>query len=594
AFWILAGLAMLAAAGGRLLVSEWSKQANISREAIKRLANRGAIQLVDQPLERSPFMGAAEPVKEISLTAAQAVALRAICEGQPKETFLLHGVTGSGKTEVYLRAVATELARGRGAIILVPEISLAAQVIACFHSYFGQKLAILHSKLSEGERYSEWCRIRSGEAQLVVGARSAIFAPVDPLGLIIIDEEHEPAYKQEQAPRYHARAVALQRADLEGARVVLGSATPSLESYQAAKRGRFRLLTLPDRVRDLPLPAVRLIDMRLEARDGNKGPFSRSLIAALTAVLASGEQAIILLNRRGYAPFVLCRNCGAVAQCPYCSVALTYHRDWKALCCHYCGTKRAPTECCQHCGGHNVRYLGAGTEKVVESLGKLFPGVRVLRLDRDSTTRKGAHHQIISTFVRGEADILVGTQMVAKGFDFPHVRLVGILATDATLRLPDFRSTERTFQLVTQAAGRAGRASAGLVIVQTFAPDHPALVAASAHDYQAFASLELPGREALAYPPFGRIIAVTIAAANYERAWQLANELKQRLADIPAEILGPAPALLTLLNGQHRIQIIIKTKRLNQTSNALRQALTPYLGLSAVHFVVDVDAISLS
>lgn len=581
------------AAGGVAVVADLVRELRVSRPVLDTMARRGWLALEMRSVRRTTAR-VQTPQDTPELTPEQAAAVSAIVLGKPGETFLLHGVTGSGKTEVYLQAIASTLAAGKRAIVLVPEISLTPQTISRFAARFGDRVAVLHSGLSDGERFDEWTRARSGEAQVVVGARSAVFAPVDDLGLIVLDEEHDGAYKQDQAPRYHARAVALRRSQLEGCRVVLGSATPSLEAWQAAQRGTFRLLELPNRVGGLPLPRVQLVDMRQETQEGHRGMFSRALVRALEEVLEAEEQAIILLNRRGYAPIVLCPACGTAAECPQCSVSLTYHRGEEALRCHYCGFGRRPEPRCDKCGGRNTRYIGAGTQRVAEALGAILPTARILRLDRDSAARKDAHFEILEAFSRGEADILVGTQMVAKGLDFPRVSLVGVLAADAALRLPDFRSAERTFQLVTQVAGRAGRSRPGRVVVQAYAPDHPALEAAARHDFHAFLRSEIDGRKVLGYPPFGRLTVVTVSGKSQEHASEAADDLRKALDGAPADILGPAPAALEQLHGQYRFQLVLKTRDLAGMRGALRRAIDQVAGRRRqVRIAVDVDAVSL-
>ncbi len=583
----------LAAAGGVVAVASLVRALRVSRPTLDTMARRGWLQLGMRAVRRT-IPRVQTPMDTPELTTEQASAVAAIAAGKPGETFLLHGVTGSGKTEVYLQAIARTIAAGQKAIVLVPEISLTPQTISRFAARFGDRVAVLHSGLSDGERFDEWTRTRSGEAQVVVGARSAVFAPIEPLGLIVLDEEHDGAYKQEQAPRYHARAVALRRAQIEGCRVVLGSATPSLEAWQASVRGTIHLLELPNRVAGLPLPPVQLVDMRQESQAGNRGIFSRALLRALEEVLQAQEQAIILLNRRGYSPIVLCPSCGSAAECPQCSVSLTYHRGDESLRCHYCGFSQPTSPRCGKCGGRNTQYVGAGTQRVTEALGAVLPTARILRLDRDAAARKDAHFEILEAFSRGEADILVGTQMVAKGLDFPRVSLVGVLAADAALRLPDFRSAERTFQLVTQVAGRAGRSRPGRVVVQAYAPDHPALAAAAMHDYHAFLRSEMDGRRILGYPPFARITVVTITGKSSERAAAAAGELRKALEGAPAEILGPAPAALEQLHGQYRFQLVLKTRDLAGMREALRNAVDQAAARNRqVRFAIDVDAVSM-
>ena len=583
-------LAVLARQGQSMRAVDLEREARTTRTVLAALATAGAIRLERRAVRRTPVRHATEqPLCD--LTPEQAAAVRAIQAGSAGAVFLLHGVTGSGKTEVYLRAISSALSQGKGAIVLVPEISLTPQAIARFAGRFGDRVAVLHSGLSDGERFDEWSRVRSGHADVVVGARSAIFAPVPTLGLIIVDEEHDGAYKQESTPRYHARAVALKRAALEGAKVVLGSATPSLESYHAARQGRFHLLELEHRVAGLPMPEVIRVDMRKEASDGNHGLFSRALRSALDQVLEAGEQAILLLNRRGYAPVVLCRSCGQAIVCPTCQVCLTYHRAREALVCHYCDYSRSAGPSCDACGGPVTRYVGAGTQKVVEALASLLPTARVLRLDRDATARKDSHHQILDAFARGDADVLVGTQMVAKGLDFPRVSLVGVLNADAALRLPDFRAAERTFQLVTQVAGRAGRAGPGRVIVQTFAPDHPAIALAAAHDYRTFAAQELDGRRPLGYPPYRRVVRIVVAAEHEDRALAVAARLQAALKDA-GTLLGPVAAPLAFVSGQHRVHLLALTMDIRTTIAKTREAVLGN-GDRNVKVIVDVDPLTV-
>lgn len=584
-------LEVLVGAGGALQASELESLAGTTRSLLEAMAAKGAVRLARRPVRRTEARPASpSPLPE--LTEEQATAVQAIDAAGPGDVYLLHGVTGSGKTEVYLRAIARVLERGKAAIVLVPEISLTPQAIARFSGRFGDRVAVLHSGLSEGERYDEWCRVRSKEADVVVGARSAIFAPVADLGLVVVDEEHDGAYKQENQPRYHARAVALKRAALEGAVVILGSATPSLESFHAAQVGRFKKVGLTRRIADRPMPEVVRVDMRKEAQDGHKGLFSRALVRALEQTLAAGEQAIVLLNRRGYAPVVLCRSCGQAAQCPRCRVCLTYHRGREALVCHYCDFVRPAGPRCQECGGPVTQYVGAGTQKVVEALASMLPLARVLRLDRDAASRKDAHHEILDAFGRGEADILVGTQMVAKGLDFPKVTLVGVLNADAALRLPDFRAAERTFQLVVQVAGRAGRAGTGRVVVQSFAPDHPAIALAARHDYEGFAILELEARRQLGYPPFGRLVRVVVSSEHEDRAMAAARRIRQALGPEVGTVLGPVAAPLAVLSGAHRVHLLALSRDIRKTARAIGAAVASS-GDRATRAIVDVDPVSL-
>ena len=502
-----------------ILLSELVELAATTAATVRKLEDRGLVSITSEVSERDPY--ARETIlatQPLVVNPAQAVALEKIKEamdGQKSEarsqkpeagnpgsdlrpltsTFLLHGVTGSGKTEIYLQAIAHALEQGKGAIVLVPEIALTPQTVERFKARFGSGklqtlVAVLHSHLSAGERHDEWHKIRQGRARIVIGARSAIFAPVEPLGLIIVDEEHEHTYKQEEAPRYHARDVAIMRGQMENAVVVLGSATPSMESFYNCKRGKFTLLELPERVDDQKLPYVRVVDMRQAMRDG-KGPplFSPQLKEAITQRLERGEQTILFLNRRGYSTSLLCPKCGYVAQCPNCSVSLTYHRIEQKLSCHICGhNEKVPSVCPEpKCKNPAIRFAGTGTQKVEEVLAKLFPKARVKRMDADTMKRKDDYRRVLGDFRAGKIDILVGTQMIAKGLHFPNVTLVGIIYADSALHQPDFRAGERTFQLLTQVAGRAGRGDVeGEVFVQAFTPFHPAIQYARRHDFVGF------------------------------------------------------------------------------------------------------------
>jgi primosomal protein N' (replication factor Y) len=478
--------------------------------------------------------------------------------------------------------------------VLVPEIALTPQTVRRFQARFGDTVAVLHSNLSDGERYDEWQRIRAGTARGVVGARSAIFAPVASLGLIIIDEEHEGSYKQDKQPRYHAVAVAEKRAELEGCSLILGSATPSLESYVAALDGRYRLLEMPDRVASRPLPPVAIVDMRAEMKEGNRHAFSRHLARAMSGALERGEQVILLMNRRGYSSFVFCRECGYVCRCARCAVAMTYHQTPPRLQCHYCDDRMLVPETCPTCKSPYIRHFGAGTQQIEEACAKLFPGTRIVRLDRDTTTRKGSHQVALDAFGRGEYDVLIGTQMVAKGLDFPRVTVVGVMAADGALHLPDFRAAEHTFQLLTQVAGRAGRGELeSTVVVQTYSPTHPAILAAQKHDYQAFFRYDAPNREELRYPPFIRLANLVVAGPHLEDAHHAAEALADRLAEHPElEVLGPIPAPLAMLRGLHRFQVLIKAADLAPVRGALQVAVSASLR-PGVRVSIDLDPVNM-
>jgi primosomal protein N' (replication factor Y) len=555
-------------------------------------------------------------------------------------TFLLHGVTGSGKTEIYLQAIAHALEQGKGAIVLVPEISLTPQTVERFKARFSSGklqtlVAVLHSHLSAGERHDEWHKIRQGRARIVIGARSAIFAPVEPLGLIIVDEEHEHSYKQEEAPRYHARDVAVMRGQMENAVVVLGSATPSLESFYNCKKGKFTLLELPERVDNQKMPYVRVVDMR-QAMYKEKGPplFSPQLKEAITQRLERKEQTILFLNRRGYSTSLLCPKCGYVAECPNCSVSLTYHRSEQKLACHICGhNARVPNVCPnEQCKNPAIRFAGTGTQKVEEVLAKLFPQARVKRMDADTMKRKDDYRHVLGDFRTGKIDILVGTQMIAKGLHFPNVTLVGIIYADSALHQPDFRAGERTFQLLTQVAGRAGRGDVeGEVFVQAFTPFHPAIQYARRHDFVGFFEQELEFRQQLSYPPFSRVALLTLKGRNEDKVKFSAEHLKRELekslkqpsaggASVPASlfenvkagvlgvsprretkalfrdliIAGPAPAPLLRAENFYRYQIMLRTRAMSALSRELAQIIQALVLPEDVSLVVDIDPVSLS
>lgn len=588
-------LGVLASAGGQMTLTDLVRAAQTTPALVRGLEGRGAVAIAAQRIRRAPELPNPEGGAPLPPTDEQAAAIRAIAQAEPGEVFLLLGVTGSGKTEVYLQAIASTLARGEQALVLVPEIALTPQTVARFRARFGDRIAVLHSALGDGERHDEWQRLRSGEARVGIGARSAIFAPVARLGLVIIDEEHESSYKQDVAPRYHARSVALQRAAFEGARIVLGSATPSVETYQRALAGEYRLLELPRRIHDRALPPVFVVDMRAELEAGHRSIFSRRLTEELVACLSRGEQAILLINRRGYATFVLCRSCGEAVRCPHCSVSLTYHRSNEALRCHYCDHREEPPKRCPSCQSPSIKHFGAGTQQVLEAAEQLLPEARILRLDRDTTSHKGSHQQILDAFAQGEADVLIGTQMVAKGLDMPRVSLVGIMAADSSLNLPDFRAGERTFQLLTQVAGRAGRGEIpGQVILQTYAPDHPSVRFAQAHDVQAFFEFELRAREELRYPPFLHLINVVVSAEVAAAAWKVAHQLVERLDTFPDVLaLGPAEAALAQLRGRFRVQVLIKTGDLGLARRALREAVRQTERPQGVRMAIDVEPASL-
>ncbi len=574
-----------------------SKVKNASRAA-RSLARRGLVQL--RP-EGPGFQTEPERPRHRLNPHQQAAyeAIGASLEKREFQVFLLHGVTGSGKTEVYLRAIETALAQGRSALLLVPEIALTPAVAGQFYQRFGDRVAILHSAFSGAERADQWRRIRSGEAGVVVGTRSAVFAPVRDLGLVVVDEEHDTSYKQGETPRYHGRDVAIVRAQQAGATVVLGSATPSVESRFNAERGRYRLLELPERVERRPLAEVEVVDMRqefLETRE--QRVFSRRLVEAIEERLRAGEQTMLLLNRRGFSSFVACRACGERIQCRDCAVTLTYHRRDRRLLCHYCNYAAPVPSRCPSCDSEYIYFVGYGSERVEEELRRHFPKARVARMDRDTVTSKRAFETILYGFRAGEYDILTGTQMIAKGHDIPNVTLVGVVSADIGLGLPDFRAAERTFQLLTQAAGRAGRGdSPGRVVIQTLNPDHYAVECAAAQDYAAFYEKEIHFRRLMRYPPFSALASILVRSERQLEAHRMAAELALLLNPPPRElkVLGPAEAPVPRLKREYRYQILIKAA----SRKALREQLRRLTEHAAGHgwpptaLAVDVDPVSL-
>ena len=617
--------------GGPVWVGLLYAETGCTSKDLRRLAEAGLISLERREVWRDSLAGREFALETPPpLTPEQEVVwkeIRAGLRARRHQVYLLHGVTGSGKTEIYLRAIAEVLAQGRQAIVLVPEIALTPQTVRRFAARFRQRLALMHSRLSEGERYDVWRRVRKGEVDIVIGPRSALFVPLPRLGLIVVDEEHERSYKNERRPYYNARDVAVKLGELTGAVVILGSATPDVVSYYRAQRGEYRLLEMPLRImghrrileeqrkrltlRDIrfkalrelgprywdscyaPLPPVQVVDLRQELKAGNRSIFSRALQEAMAEALSAGQQVILFLNRRGMATFVLCRDCGHVLRCPRCDVPLTYHAgEVKGLLCHHCNRRFPLPELCPVCGGKRIRYFGLGTQRVEEEVRGLFPQARILRWDRDTARRKEAHEFFTEQFSSGQADVLVGTQMIAKGLDLPLVTLVGVISADTALYLPDFRAAERTFQLLTQVAGRAGRSLlGGRVIVQTYTPNHYAIQAASGHDYARFYRQELEFRRRLGYPPFSRLARLLYTHTDRQRcqreARRLAGVLRKRLASLRLRgvgIIGPVPCFYARLRGRYRWQIIVRAPR--------PQALLAGLSLPP-GWRVDVDPVSL-
>lgn len=562
--------------------SAFYTEQGISSSVLNQGVANGWLELEEVEAYRDPYQDREfERTTSLALNVEQKEAVEAILasEAQVKsEVFLLEGITGSGKTEVYLQTIASLLAKEKTAIMLVPEIALTPQMVERFKSRFGEAVAVMHSGLSQGEKYDEWRKIERGEAQVVVGARSAIFAPLKNIGVIIVDEEHEASYKQDETPRYHARDLAIWRGNYHGCPVVLGSATPSLESRARGQRDVYRLLTLTHRANPhANLPSVEVIDLKDEFSKKNTSTFSRVLQEKIADRLANKEQIVLLLNRRGYSSFVMCRDCGYVLPCPNCDISLTLHMDTKTMRCHYCGHEEGIPHRCPDCGGDKIRYYGTGTQKVEEELQGLFPEARILRMDVDTTRKKGAHEKILQAFGAGEADILLGTQMIAKGLDFPNITLVGVLNADTALNLPDFRSSERTFQLLTQVSGRAGRAEkAGEVVIQTFNPEHHAIVLAQAQNYERFYQQEMFMRHQSGYPPYYFTVKISCSHPEEQvaakRMYQIAQELKQVLSP-KSILLGPIPSGVARVKNRYHYQLIIKYKKEPQLSQTLREIL---------------------
>lgn len=575
------------------------KELGFSTALLNEAAKNGWLTFIEKEAYRDPFANQTfEKTTALSLNAEQQVAVETILQSvqeQQSQTYLLEGITGSGKTEVYLQVIAEVLNQGKTAIMLVPEISLTPQMVQRFKSRFGEHVAVMHSGLSQGEKYDEWRKIERGEAEVVVGARSAIFAPIENIGVIIVDEEHEASYKQEETPRYHARDLAIWRSEYHHCPVVLGSATPSLESRARAQKNVYQRLRLTQRANQAAtLPTIDVVDMRKEVENGNVSSFSMSLQEKLQERLEKNEQSVLLLNRRGYSSFVMCRDCGYVLPCQNCDISLTLHMDSKTMKCHYCGHEERIPYRCPNCGQDKIRYYGTGTQKVEEELQTLLPESRILRMDVDTTRRKGAHEKILRTFGEGQADILLGTQMIAKGLDFPNVTLVGVLNADTALNLPDFRSSERTFQLLTQVSGRAGRAEKpGEVIIQSFNPEHYAIQLAKAQDYEDFYTKEMYIRHRGDYPPYYFTVQITASHPEENEAakqmFQIATKLKQGLSP-QAILLGPTPNAIMRVNNRYFYQVIIKYKQEPMLQPLLKEILTDTQRATARGLKLSIDA----
>jgi primosomal protein N' (replication factor Y) len=588
-----------------LALAELLELAQVNASSVMTLQKRNLVEVYEEPLRRDPLQGASLPqVEDYVLTKAQEKVLAEIdvpLKGRLYASFLLHGVTGSGKTEIYIRAMRVALALGRSALMLVPEIALTPVFSRRLKMHFGNKVAIFHSSLSKGERFDEWTRVKSGGARIVIGTRSAVFAPVKDLGLVIVDEEHESTYRQQDSPHYNGRDTAIVRAQKESAVVILGSATPSLESFHNASTGKYHYLQLPERLGNRPLAVAEIVDMReVFARYQKPRIFSDQLLRAIEDTHRKKEQSIILLNRRGYSSFVLCRSCGESIQCPNCDVTLTYHRSNKVIVCHYCNHREAAPSKCPSCEGKFIYYVGEGTQQIEEKLAKLFPTLRLARIDRDTTSRRGTFEKSLIDFSEGRIDMLVGTQILAKGHDFPNVTLVGVVSVDAGLALPDFRAAERTFQLLTQVAGRAGRGDrAGKVLIQTYHPYHYALRHASSQDYSGFYKEEIRHRENHTYPPFVALASLLVHGTDAGKVRTTAVELRRTLdlasPERTVRILGPAPAPLARLKGEYRVQLLVKSRSRQELRRVIDKSLEALraqkINLRSVN--VEIDPVSI-
>lgn len=561
---------------GKYTKTELSKEHGFSIYKLNKLMEHGLIKSEEEIVFRYNTREYNKDVQK-NLTVEQSMAIKEIEESE-ENLILLKGVTGSGKTEVYMRIVEKTLEEGKSAIVLVPEIALTPQMIERFKGRFGSNVALFHSKLSDGERFDEWYRVKEGKASLIIGARSAIFLPAKNLGLIIIDEEHENTYKSDQNPKYQTKEVAEYIAKLKVCKVILGSATPTIESYYRAISGEMKLVELNHRVDNKPMPKMMLVDMREELRSGNKSLFSRRLYASMKEKLEKGEQIILFLNRRGFSTFVSCRSCGYVFHCEDCDISMTYHKNG-FLVCHYCGKTKKQPNLCPKCGSKYVKFFGAGTERVEEEVRRYFKNARILRMDVDTTRAKDSHEKIYNAFKAREADILIGTQMVSKGLDFPNVTLVGILAADMSLNLPDYRAAERSFQIITQVAGRAGRGDKeGEVIVQTYTPEHYSLQYAKKYDYENFYEKEFTIRAMMGYPPFGRILLINGSGKNEDELRKqmiyLGEKVKEKAEEFGGlEVLGPTPCIIYRIKENYRWQIIIKGEFSSKFSKSIKDIL---------------------
>lgn len=567
------------------------EQLQVTDSPVKALEKKGLLQTKYVEVYRNPYDDDSfEKTTSLMLTDEQQEAMTNLLSSINEEqhhVFLLYGVTGSGKTEVYLQSIEEVIKKGKEAIVLVPEIALTPQMVERFKGRFGSQVAVLHSALSVGEKYDEWRKIQRKEVKVVVGARSAVFAPFENLGIIIIDEEHESSYKQEDNPRYHARDVAIERGIHHHCPILLGSATPTLETFARAKKGVYKLLTMKKRMNNQVMPSMEIVDMREELREGNRSMFSKSLYEKIEDRLQKRQQSILFLNRRGHSTFVMCRDCGYVLQCPHCDISLTYHRKQEKLKCHYCGYEQPIPNVCPACESDYIRFFGTGTQKVEEELQKLFPEARIIRMDVDTTSKKGSHEKLLKIFGEGKADILLGTQMIAKGLDFPNVTLVGVLTADTMLHLPDFRSSEKTFQLLTQVSGRAGRHELpGEGVIQTYTPEHYSIQLAKIQDYDAFFEREMYVRKLHQYPPYFYLTLVTVSHPELlvavHTTEQIVSTLRQKCSH-QSLILGPAASPIPRVKDRYRYQCMIKYKREPNLQQVLRLVMEHYQTEIAKH-----------
>ncbi|MCF8008908.1 MAG: primosomal protein N' [Halanaerobiales bacterium] len=585
-----------------VLLNNLIKEVDVYRGSIDALEKKEILKKSEQIKRRIPYKDFDQKlIKDLDPSKEQQRALDIIKKdlfNKKSKTYLLHGVTGSGKTEIYIQLIRKVINKDRSAILLVPEISLTPVMVKRFYSRFGEKIAILHSGLSTGEKYDEWRSIKKGKAKIVIGARSAIFAPVKNLGIIIIDEEHENSYKQNNSPYYHAREVAKKRANLNNIDLILGTATPSLESYHQAVTKEYVYLSLPNRIDNKVMPPVKIIDMKEELKEGNPSIFSRFLQKKLKEALKKNEQAILFLNRRGYSSFVMCRSCGHVIRCDNCDISMTYHKKEDKLICHYCGQSKEVFKNCPNCNSRYIKDFGVGTERIENEMKELLPQARVIRMDMDTTIKKGSHRRILKKLENKEIDILIGTQMVAKGHDYPNISFVGVITADTIMNLPDFRSSERTFQLLTQVAGRTGRGEKdGIVAIQTYNPDHYSVLAAKEHDYQYFYQKEIELRKVLKYPPFTYLINIITLDKDKAKAKSALYDLDRYVKNtkIKMEIIGPSPAPIEKIRNNYRFQLLLKFNKIETRIKALNKIKSEYLTDPKynVKYNIDVDPISM-